>query len=60
MKEVHLTNESIPGVRRLREMKASTNKRRRDNTYGSERHKNKERIRERSIRKSTDEKMPKR
>ena len=35
MKEVHLTNESIPGVRCLREMKASTNKRRRDTTYTS-------------------------
>ena len=33
MKEVHLTNASIPGVRCLREMKASTNKRRRDTTY---------------------------
>ena len=33
MKEVHLTNASIPGVRYLREMKASTNKRRRDTTY---------------------------
>ena len=33
MKEVHLTNASIPGVRCLREMKASTNKRRRETTY---------------------------
>ena len=33
MNEVHLTNASIPGVRCLREMKASTNKRRRDITY---------------------------
>ena len=33
MKEVHLTNASIPGVRCLRDMKASTNKRRRDTTY---------------------------
>jgi hypothetical protein len=35
MKEVHLTNASISGVRCLREMKASTNKRRRDTTYSS-------------------------
>ena len=35
MKEVHLTNVSIPGVRYRREMKASTNKRRRDTTYVS-------------------------
>ena len=35
MNEVHLTNASIPGVRCLREMKASTNKRRRDTTYTS-------------------------
>ena len=35
MKEVHLTNASIPGVRCLREMKASTNKNRRDTTYTS-------------------------
>ena len=35
MKEVHLTNASIPGVRCLREMNASTNKRRRDTTYTS-------------------------
>ena len=35
MKEVHLTNASIPGVRYLREMKASTNKRRREATYAS-------------------------
>ena len=35
MKEVHLTNASIPGVRCLREMKASTNKRRRETTYTS-------------------------
>jgi hypothetical protein len=35
MKEVHLTSASIPGVRCLREMKASTNKRRRDTTYTS-------------------------
>ena len=35
MKEVHLTNASIPGVRCLREMKASTIKRRRDATYAS-------------------------
>ena len=35
MKEVHLTNASIPGVRYLREMKASTNKRSRDATYAS-------------------------
>ena len=35
MKEVHLTNASIPGVRCLREMKASTIKRRRDTTYTS-------------------------
>ena len=33
MKEVHLTNASIPGVRCLRDMTASTNKRRRDTTY---------------------------
>ena len=33
MKEVHSTNASIPGVRCLREMKASTNKRRRETTY---------------------------
>ena len=33
MKEVHLTIASIPGVRCLREMKASTNKRSRDSTY---------------------------
>ena len=33
MKEVHLTNASIPRVRCLREIKASTNKRRRDSTY---------------------------
>ena len=37
MKEVHLTNASIPGVRCLREIKASTNKRRRDTTYTSKR-----------------------
>ena len=35
MKDVHLTNASIPGVRCLREMKASTIKRRRDTTYTS-------------------------
>ena len=35
MKEVHLTSASIPGVSCLREMKASTNKRRRDTTYKS-------------------------
>ena len=35
MKEIHLTNASIPGVRCLREMKASTSKRRRDTTYTS-------------------------
>ena len=35
MKEVHLTNASIPGVRCLREMNASTNRRRRDTTYTS-------------------------
>ena len=35
IKEVHLTNASIPGVRCLREMNASTNKRRRDITYTS-------------------------
>ena len=35
MKEVHLTSTSIPGGRCLREMKASTNKRRRDTTYTS-------------------------
>jgi hypothetical protein len=35
MKEVHLTNPSIPGVRCLREMKASTNKIRRDAIYAS-------------------------
>ena len=35
MKEVHLTNASIPGVRNLSEMKASTNKRRRAATYVS-------------------------
>ena len=35
MKEVHLTNSSIPGVRCLRDIKASTNKRRRDTTYTS-------------------------
>ena len=35
MKEVHLTKASIPGVRCLREMKASTNKRKRDTTYTS-------------------------
>jgi len=35
MKEVHLTNASIPGVRCLREMKASTNKIRRDIIYTS-------------------------
>ena len=37
MKEIHLTvnDASIPGVRYLREMKASTNKRRRDTTYTS-------------------------
>ena len=33
MKEVHLTNASIPGVRSLRAMKASTNKRSHDITY---------------------------
>ena len=33
MKEVHLTNTSIPGVRCLREMKASTNRKRRDTKY---------------------------
>ena len=33
MNEVHLTNASIPEVRCLREMKASTNKKRRDTTY---------------------------
>ena len=35
MNEVHLTNVSIPGVRCLREMKASTNKIRRDTIYTS-------------------------
>ena len=35
MKKVHLTKASIPGVRYLREMKASTNKRRREATYAS-------------------------
>ena len=35
MKEVHLTNESIPGVGCLREMKASTIKRKRDTRYAS-------------------------
>ena len=37
MKEVHLTSASISGARCLREMKASTNKRRRDTTYTSKR-----------------------
>ena len=37
MKEIHLTvnDARIPGVRYLREMKTSTNKRRRDTTYTS-------------------------
>ena len=35
MKVVHLTNASIPGVRCLREMKASTNRSRRDDAYTS-------------------------
>ena len=35
MKEDHLTNASVPGVRRPRDIKAFTNKRRRDTTYSS-------------------------
>ena len=35
MEEDHLTNASIPGVRRLRDIKASTDKIRRDTTYTS-------------------------